>query len=69
MRELTVEEIQKLAAEPDVRRIAVENFLMSMGDNASVARLNLRLDSNLYHWNHQTFNAILDGIRLADGKV
>ena len=66
MRQLTEAEIESLASQPGVRHIAVENFLMSMGDNASDARANLRLDNKLYRWNHQTYNAILDGIRLAE---
>jgi len=66
MRELTTAEITKFATQPDVKRIAVENFLMSMGDNADEALANLRLDNRLYRWNHQTYNAILDGIRLAE---
>jgi len=68
MRQLTAKEIEQLANQPEVKRIAVENFLMSMGDNAEDARANLRFDNRLYRWNHQTFNAILDGIRLAEER-
>ena len=66
MRELHVDEIVKLAQQPRVKQVAVQNFLMSMGDNHDWAIQNLRLDSKLYGWNHETYNAILDGIKLAE---
>ena len=65
MRELHADEIAKLAQQPRVRQVAVQNFLMSMGDNRDWAIKNLRLDSRLYGWNHETYNAILDGIKMA----
>lgn len=65
MRELTTKEIQNLASRKGVRRIAVENFLMSMGTNRQNAVLNAQMDANLYHWNSPTNKAILDGIQLA----
>lgn len=65
MRELTSREIQKLASRKGVRRIAVENFLMSMGTDERIATSNLWLDKGLYHWNSATVKAILDGISLA----
>lgn len=67
MRQLTGREIAKLAQQPQVRQVAVQNFLMSMGENAEWARRNLRLDSGLYKWNATTQSAILDGIKLAEG--
>lgn len=64
-RELTSEEIGKLASRAGVRKIAVENFLMSMGDDASAARANLGQDARDYKWNSATQKAIRDGISLA----
>ena len=64
---LSLEEIEKLANKPNVRKIAVENFLMSVGNNTSeyVAMKNLELDSSLYNWNMATQTAIRKGIKLA----
>lgn len=68
MRKLTNEEIQKFATKTGAKKIAVENFLMSMGENENDARSNLKLDTNLYKWNAATRNAILAGINLACRK-
>lgn len=68
MRRLDIEEIEKLASEDYVRRIAVENFLMSMGYNNKTATLNLRRDAKMYRWNIQTIRAIEKGIILASGS-
>jgi len=67
MRELTMEEIEKLATRPGVRKIAVENFLMTVHHNTAVhaALYNLVMDAKLYGWNRATVNAILAGIKLA----
>jgi len=65
LRELSDSEITNLASKPNVRRIAVENFLMSMGDDSLNAYLNLDLDTRLYKWNAPTQNAIRKGIALA----
>mgnify|MGYP001612550555 CR=1 FL=1 len=65
MRHLTSAEVAKFGQHLDVRRIAVENFLMSMGLDEKSARLNLVLDSNLYRWKGATIKAIRDGINLA----
>lgn len=65
LRELTKEEIEKLATRPNVRKIAVENFLMSMGNDERTAMLNLSYDAGLYKWNVATVKAIRDGIQLA----
>ena len=65
MRELNKEEITKLANRKGVRKIAVENFLMSMGNDANIAYANLSLDTRLYNWNSATVKAILKGINLA----
>ena len=66
MRELNKEEITKLANRKGVRKIAVENFLMSMGNDANIAYANLSLDTRLYNWNSATVKAILKGINLAN---
>ena len=68
MRELTRDEISKLAAREGVRPIAVENFLGTMGTDASNARANLQLDARLYGWKTATVKAIRDGIALAERK-
>jgi len=68
MRRLDIEEIEKLASKENVRRIAVENFLMSMGGDNKIAILNLKLDAFSYGWNRQTVKAIEDGIVLASGS-
>ncbi len=67
MRELTMEEIEKLATRPGVKKIAVENFLMTVHHNTAVhaALYNLAMDAKLYGWNRATVNAILAGIKLA----
>jgi len=65
MRNLTIKEISRLGSRVGVKKIAVENFLMSMGTNAYNAEQNLRLDTYLYNWNATTTKAISDGIKLA----
>lgn len=65
MRQLTIPEINKLASRKNVRKIAVENFLMTMGDEEDYAFQNLNFDRGLYLWNYKTFMAIKDGITLA----
>ena len=67
MRKLTTEEIERFALRKGVRRIAVENFLMSMGTDYDIAVANLELDTGLYRWNSATRKAIYEGIRLAMG--
>ena len=67
MRKLSSEEIERFASRSGVRRIAVENFLMSMGSDELSALGNLELDRQLYHWNAATVKAIGAGIRLASG--
>jgi hypothetical protein len=65
MRKLSNFEIEQFASRKGVRRIAVENFLSSMGDNAMYAGMNLSQDSRLYKWNTATIRAIREGINLA----
>jgi hypothetical protein len=61
---LTQERIQVLASKKDVKRIAVENFLSTVGSNAdaSSAILNMHADATSYKWNKATVNAIRQGI-------
>jgi len=64
VRMLTPERIEELARQKGVRKIAVENFLMSL-DLAlpmSVQLANLALDARLYGWNSATIEAIRQGI-------
>lgn len=65
MRSLKESEIEKLASRKNVKKMAVENFLMSMGDNSGAAYENLRADARSYKWNTATQNAISAGIKLA----
>lgn len=66
MRKLSLEEIERFASRSGVKRIAVENFLMSMGSDSYNATNNMYLDAGLYQWNGKTVKAIQDGIQLAE---
>ena len=67
LRRLGSDEIESLAGRNDVRRIAVENFLMTVSNNDSlwIAEQNMMVDSRLYKWDLKTIKAISEGIRLA----
>ena len=67
MRELTAAEIEQLAGQSAVKRVAVENFLISVCNNGTAenAMLNLWNDSRVYNWNNETITAIRQGIQLA----
>ena len=65
MRELKEEEIQKLANLKGVRKIAVENFLGTMGTDDRAAKGNLWLDAQSYKWNGKTVSTIRRGIEIA----
>lgn len=67
MRELTGKEIEEFANRVGVKKIAVENFLMSMGTDLTIAMGNLGIDVKQYGWNQDTVNAIVEGIWLAAG--
>lgn len=69
MRQLTSDEISKLASAAGVKRIAVENFLSTMGDNAIYAGMNLNDDARCYRWNAATQSAIRRGIVQAGRPV
>jgi len=68
VRKLSIEEIEVFSGRTGVRRIAVENFLMSMGTNDGDALGNLELDTRLYKWDKKTWQAIFDGILQARKK-
>ncbi len=62
---LSTEDIETYASREGVKRIAVENFLMSIDTDTDALRgclLNCHLDAKLYRWNVQTVRAIKDGI-------
>jgi len=65
MRTLTSQEIEQFASYPKVKKIAVENFLATMGTDSSAAFGNLDLDLRLYNWNVATYCAIRAGIKAA----
>lgn len=65
MRQLTIPEIKNFANRKGVKQIAVENFLMTMGDNDLIALANMGFDVYIYGWNNETREAIKAGITLA----
>lgn len=67
MRELTGKEIEEFANRNGAKKIAVENFLMSMGADLTIAMGNLGIDAKQYGWNQDTINAIVEGMWLAAG--
>jgi hypothetical protein len=66
MRDLTDKEIEELASRRGVKRIAVENFLSTLGSTGSKLNeiRNLYMDAGSYRWNTETQVAILEGIEL-----
>ncbi len=67
MRELTEKEIEEFASRPGVKKVAIENFLMSMGTDLTIAMGNLGIDAKQYGWNQDTIDAIVEGMWLAAG--
>lgn len=67
MKNITPGRIEFHASKPGVNRIAVENFLSTMGDveRTTVDGImgNLQMDSMFYHWNRETAQAIQAGIQ------
>jgi hypothetical protein len=63
---LSPDQIQKLATRKGVRRIAVENFLGTLGNEGGAmnAKRNLYADARDYKWNSATQTAISRGIDL-----
>jgi len=70
MKALTLQEIKIFATRRNVRRVAVENFLMTLQNNGTPreAYQNLFRDAKMYRWNQNTIRAIKDGIDLAVEK-
>ena len=61
---LSDDQIEKLASRKNVKRIAVENFLFSIGDMSYGESIqNLNMDARLYKWNAPTRSAISAGIK------
>jgi metal-responsive CopG/Arc/MetJ family transcriptional regulator len=75
LRNLHVEEVDRViesmpeSSRSRVKRIAVENFLFSVGANRNraAAIMNLLVDAQQYRWNEQTIHAIVLGIDAALG--
>lgn len=68
LRSLTTTEIESiLRKHPKARRIAVENFLMTVANNQNPYYVHANLDKDrlLYGWNSDTVRAIRKGIKLA----
>jgi hypothetical protein len=67
MRELSNDEIEMFASRVGVRRIAVENFLSTLGQAGGMSNelRNLGDDAKSFKWNKETVKAIKDGIILA----
>jgi len=67
LRKLLVAEIDRFANRPGVRKIAVQNFLLTVTNNpdAQTAIMNLNMDARLYGWNRETVAAIREGIELS----
>lgn len=60
---LTKETIQELAARPGVKKVAVENFLGTLGTMTLGNALdNLASDAQAYGWSAETIAAIFEGI-------
>lgn len=66
MRRLTSIEIEECASRRGANRIAVENFLGSMPEEASVAYGNVQVAARRNGWTPATTNAIRAGIALAN---
>lgn len=62
-------EIDMLCRTYSARRMAVENFLLSLdlSMHPQFHHKNLLSDARLYRWSRQTVNAIRAGIKLAYG--
>lgn len=58
--------IDRLASKPGTKRVAVENFLISLDPALTRQQhlANLALDARMYTWNRTTVNAIREGIDL-----
>ena len=62
---LTIAQIEELANQTKVKKVAVENFLTTLrGLTKMEACMNLITDSKIYNWNKETIHAIRRGINL-----
>jgi hypothetical protein len=60
---LSWQRIEALASQEGVHRVAVENFLATLGDFSQTEALaNLEIDSSAYGWGTATGRAIQQGI-------
>lgn len=60
---ITTARIVELASRKGAKKIAVENFLGSLGDlTYQEAVGNCELDARSYRWNHETVGAIREGL-------
>lgn len=60
---LTPDRIQQLSGRTGVRKLAVQNFLMTLrGMTEGQALLNLKQDATSYRWDSITQKAIREGI-------
>ena len=69
MSKLSIQDITTLASRNKVSRISVESFLMSMGEDSDIVRLDLQRDIQRYKYNKETVKAIEDGIHYAELKA
>ena len=51
---------------PKAKKIALENFVWSSGDNKMSNNINLNADTRTYKWNSQTVNAIRMALKYLD---
>lgn len=67
LKPLTPAQISALASRPKAKRLAVENFLMTVDVHPDLqsARANLDADAELYGWNAATVASIAMGIDLS----
>ena len=65
------DKIEKLSNKKGVKKIAVQNFLASVGSNPDKmsAMMNAEMDAGMYGWNSATQGAIYDGISIYFDKV
>lgn len=62
---ISEEQIEALLKKyPKAKRIAVENFLMSLSGEPMADSMNMSADARSYGWNSQTIQAIREGMRL-----
>jgi hypothetical protein len=61
---VTLNRIQELANQEGVRKVAIENFLGTLGDmTENEAMANLVQDAKVFRWNTLTIRVIQQGIR------